>query len=113
MTLTEALKRIKTNWSKLPHEIKDGSEAVWIADYNAGSYEVDEEWIGMKGDGSLIWAYASGCSCWDGTYNSKPIPTLKSFQFNVKEMSKDWKNAIIRFAEDFKFINLPKNERQD
>lgn len=45
----------------------EGVDAVWfyISD-TAGSYEVDEEWLGVTKSGQIAWAYASGCSCWDG-----------------------------------------------
>lgn len=98
-TINGALKRIKDMWSELPHETREGHEAVWIATSDkADSYEVDEEWIGMKGDGSLVWAYASGCSCWDGDYDTDIIKDIKVFEFTHKEMAEGWKDAIIAFA---------------
>lgn len=100
MTIEKALKKIQKNWASYPHDIKDNQEAVWIAkDDIAGSYEVDEEWIGMKGDGSLVWAYASGCSCWDGTYESQNEKTVKAFRLNHNIAPEKWEEAIIKFAE--------------
>ena len=104
MTLKEAIKKIVKNWDKYPHEIKDGSEAVWIAKSDiAGSYEVDEEWIGIKGNGSLIWAYASGCSCWGGEYETKIEKTVKAFPLNHKWSAKEWEEKIIAFAKKGEF----------
>lgn len=100
MNYTQALQKIKENWSSYPHDIKDGHEAVWIAKSDiAGSYEVDEEWIGMKGNGSLVWAYASGCSCWGGEYDTKIGKSLKAFTLNHKRTSEEWRKKIIMFAE--------------
>lgn len=100
LTYKQALAKIEKNWSKLPHDIKNGHEAVWIANSDiAGSYEVDEEWIGMKGDGTLIWAYASGCSCWSGDYDTAVEKTIKSFKLNHKWTPDEWEEKIIKFAE--------------
>ena len=107
MTYLGAIRKIKKDWGKYPHEIKDKNEAVWIVSSdNSESYEVDEEWIGMKGDGTLVWAYASACSCWDGDYESKPVSTIKSFEFNHKEMEAGWKKAIIKFAETSECVKI-------
>lgn len=101
MTLNEALQHIQDNWAKYPHETKENHEAVWIAKSDiAGSYEVDEEWIGMKGDGSLIWAYASGCSCWYGDYDVAVDKTIKAFKLVHDVPPENWEKAIIAFAED-------------
>lgn len=100
MTIDTALEKIKENWASYPHDSKNGHEAVWIAkDDMADSYEVDEEWIGMKGDGSLVWAYASGCSCWDGDYESQNEKTVKAFKLNHQIAPEKWEEAIIKFAE--------------
>lgn len=68
----------------------------------SASYEADYEKIGMKGDGSLIWAYASGCSCWDGDYSVHEFHDPKeihTFEFNHEQVKKEWKEMIIQFAE--------------
>jgi hypothetical protein len=100
MTIGEALIKIKKDWASYPHDAKDGHEAVWIAkDDIAGDYEVDEEWVGMKGDGSLIWAYASGCSCWSGDYKTQNEKTVKAFKLNHNVAPEIWEEAIIKFAK--------------
>lgn len=100
MDIEKALKEIHDNWAKYPHDSKGGHEAVWIAKSDiAGSYEVDEEWLGMKGDGSLVWAYASGCSCWDGSYDTAVDKTIKAFQLVHNIPPENWEKAIIEFAE--------------
>lgn len=100
MKIKQALEKIRENWGSYEHDNKGGHEAVWMAkDGIAGSYEVDEEWIGMKGDGSLVWAYASGCSCWDGDYESKVEKTVKAFLLRHDRPPEDWEAAIIKFAE--------------
>lgn len=107
MTYKQALDEIKRNWSKYDHDVKDNNEAVWIAKSDiADSYEVDEEWVGMKGDGTLIWAYASGCSCWDGEYETKPIKTLKTFSFTHNHLPEEWEKRIIEFAKTKKIQDL-------
>jgi len=100
MTFKEAVAKIKKNWNSHEHSVKDGNEAVWIAKSDiADEYEVDEEWIGIKGDGSFVWAYASGCSCWDGEYSTKVAKTIKSFNLVHKWLSKEWEEKIIKFAK--------------
>ena len=112
MTLKQAINKIVKNWSTYPHEIKDNQEAVWIAKADiAGSYEVDEEWIGIKGDGSFIWAYASGCSCWDGDYETKIEKTVKSFVFNHKWTPEEWEKQIIKFAENEVLQEFPQYDK--
>lgn len=100
MNIDEALKKIKENWASYPHDSKDGHKAVWIVkDDIAYPYEVDEEWIGMKGDGSLVWAYASYCSCWSGDYETQIGKTIKAFKLNHQVAPEKWEEAIIKFAE--------------
>lgn len=100
MNIKQALKFIKDNWAVLPHNTIEGNEAVWFVDDDKSeSYEVDYEKIGMKGDGTLIWAYASGCSCWDGDYQTKPIPDIKVFEFNHAGMSEEWQKQLLAFVE--------------
>jgi len=59
MTLSQALQNIRQHGKVLPHEIKERHEAVWIMMPPPDeASEVDEEWVGMWGDGYLVWAYA-------------------------------------------------------
>jgi hypothetical protein len=100
MELQQAIKKILDNWNNLHREVKDGHEAVWVAKSDiADSYEVDEEWIGVKGNGDLVWAYASGCSCWDGDYDTAVEKTVKVFNLNHKWSPEEWEEKIIKFAE--------------
>ena len=100
MKIKQALEKIKKNWAKYEHDIKGGHEAVWLAKSDiAGSYEVDEEWVGIKGDGSLVWAYASGCSCWDGNYDAEVVKSIKVMKLNHKWLPENWEEKIIKFAE--------------
>lgn len=103
MTTTQALKLVKKNWATLPHQTIEGHEGVWFVDHDISrSYEVDYEKIGMKGDGTLVWAYASGCSCWGGDYETKPIPDIKVFEFNHTGMSEEWQKQLLTFVEKYK-----------
>lgn len=99
--MNEDLEWVKENWSRLPHGVKGGHEAVWfVNDDIAGSYEVDEEWVGMKGDGTLVWAYASGCSCWDGEFNAGLIDKdVKAFEFNHKNMPEEFEKQLVDFVK--------------
>lgn len=105
MTLSKAIKAITAEWEVLRAAQKQNygtpkSEAVWIAQSNiAGSYEVDEEWIGIAKDGSIVWAYASGCSCWDGEYSEEHVKTLKEVTLTHSIPPEEWEKAIIAFAE--------------
>ncbi len=102
MKTGKALEFIKDNWEKLPKRTLEGVEAVWfVSDDIAGSYEVDEEHIGMKKDGNLVWAYASGCSCWSGDYETKPVDDIKVFEFNHGDLKDKWADELIKFVEKY------------
>lgn len=113
MTYEEALQEVKENWATYEHDIKGTHEAVWMAKSDiAGSYEVDEELIGMKADGTLVYAYASGCSCWDGKYECTcHAEGIKVMKFDHKHGIEEWEKAIIKFAETGEIQELPKYDR--
>lgn len=105
MTIENALGFVKDNWEKLPKRKIENIEAVWfVSDDIADSYEVDEEHIGMKKDGSLVWAYASGCSCWEGDYDTKPVDDIKVFEFNHTDLKDKWASELIKFVEENKNV---------
>ena len=105
MKLEDAIKKIVSSYNELLKSQHLGSkpriEAVWCGKSDtAGSYEVDEEWIGVRLDGSIAWAYASGCSCWDGDFEEERFASMKEVILNHKQhLPEDWERAIIRFAE--------------
>lgn len=103
MTYEQALTKIQENWGKLPHETIEGHEAVWIIDSDmSGSCGVDYEKVGMKENGTLVWAYASGCSCWSGDYEVHEFHEPKeihAFVFNHEQVKTSWQDMIIKFAE--------------
>ena len=108
MKLKQAIKKIVKDWEVLQKaQLKDWSHisylktpAVWVANSDtADSYEVDEEWIGISPQGNIVWAYASGCSCWDGDYTEDTKPTVKEFTLNHGHTPEDWEKMIIKFAE--------------
>lgn len=119
MTLKQAIKKIVKNWEEIKkNQGKDyswgcpKSIAVWIGKSDiADSYEVDEEWIGISPQGNIVWAYASGCSCWDGDYDEDTKPTVKEFTLEHKNTPEEWEQAIIRFADNFEMQDLTKNKR--
>ena len=106
MNLEDAIKKIVSNYNELLKNQEVGFsrpkiEAVWCGKSDtAGSYEVDEEWIGVRLDGSIAWAYASGCSCWDGDFEEERFASMKEVILNHKQhLPEDWERAIIKFAE--------------
>ena len=102
MNIEEAIAKVVEKYTTLEESEKDGLKAVWVHETDhAGSYEVDEEWIGVTKTGSIAWAYASGCSCWDGSYEThEHTPdTLKAFTFNHEDMKAEWEKKIIEYAE--------------
>lgn len=114
MTTTQALEWVKSNWQELPHNHLDYDKetpmAVWfVTDDMADSYEVDEEHIGMKEDGTLVWAYASGCSCWDGDYSIKDIgcdtESVKVFEFDHENMPEKFDKQLLEFVDKYKTLN--------
>ena len=106
MNLEDAIKKIVSHYNELLKNQEAGYstpkiEAVWCGKSDtAGSYEVDEEWIGVRLDGSIAWAYASSCSCWDGNFEEERFASIKEVILSHKQhLPEDWGKAIIRFAE--------------
>jgi hypothetical protein len=99
MTLSQALQTIRKHWKVLPHERKESHEAVWMRIPPTDELsEVEEEWVGMRSDGSLVWAYASGYASREGNPETASLKEVKVWQFDRKDMPKQWKAAIITFA---------------
>lgn len=107
MNIQEAINILKRKYKDLESELgygygKDEVKAIWfyVSD-KADSYEVNEEHVGMKEDGTFVWAYASGCSCWSGDYNTKQCDykSLKVMEFEHEETPKEWEDALIKLAE--------------
>ena len=111
--IEENLKYIKDNWDdlqpkRLKFEIDDEVQnqipmAVWFAciDKEEG-YGVDEEHIGMKKSGELIWLYVSGCSCNFPTLKTNVIEcntkTIKVFEFQYTDMQETWATQLNDFV---------------
>lgn len=56
------------------------ADAKLIASFDiAGDYEVDEGTVHLLADGRIYYRYASGCSCWDGNYNSEAYDDFGEF----------------------------------
>jgi hypothetical protein len=101
MTFSQALQKIRKHWRVLPHECKASHEAVWIRiPPTDEASEGEEEWIGMQGDGSLVWAYASGYASSDGNPETASRQEVQVWQFDRKDMPKPWKAAMITFAQN-------------
>ena len=98
MTLFHALHTIRKRWKVLPHERKASHEAVWIRMPPEDAAEVYEEWVGMRGDGSLVWAYTSGYGYGEGTQAMEPLHEVTVLQCDRKDMPQRWKDALITFA---------------
>lgn len=118
MTLKQAIKEITNNWEALYAVQLKGvyshpkSVAVWVASSDlADSYEVDEEWIGITPQGNIAWAYASGCSCWDGDYVEDHKTTVKELTLTHQHTPEDWEKAIVAFAETKIKQELPRYDR--
>jgi hypothetical protein len=118
MTLEEAIKSIVKDWDALREKQKGvigcygipKIEAVWCAKSDtAGSYEVNEEWIGITEGGRIAWAYASGCSCWDGNYDENRFASLKEVVLTHADQAPEkWEKAIIKFAENGLLVDMQK-----
>src|SRR2546425_5150337 len=80
MTLAQALQTIRKHWRVLPHASKDSHEAVWIRIPPEDAAEVYEEWVGMRGDGSLVWAYTSGYGYRNGTQSTEHLQEVTVLQ---------------------------------
>ena len=121
MSTKKAIEYIVQNWENLREEQKTSlvysfpkSDAVWVASSDlADSYEVDEEWIGISPQGNIVWAYASGCSCWDGDYTEETKPTLKELTLEHKHTPEEWEKAIVAFAKTKVMQKLPRYNRYE
>lgn len=108
--IEEYIKKIVENFDKLLEENKNvygysrpDIEAVWFyRTDHADSYEVDEEWLGVTRDGQIAWAYASGCSCWDGDFDEERCETvtMKEFVFKHEDMKAEWQEELKKFVEE-------------
>jgi hypothetical protein len=117
MNIIEAIKKIQEKWYDIPTSRQGNDttspyrsmlygtdiEAVWLGvSDKCESYDVDEEWVGVRQDGEITWAYASGCSCWDGSYRIDGhchVKDVKTATMNHPEnMAVDWAAKIIEFA---------------
>ena len=99
MTFSQAMQTVHKHWKVLPHEHKESHEAVWIRIPPEDAAEVYEEWVGMQGDGSLVWAYTSGYDYRDGTQVTEQLHEVTVLQFERKDMPQRWKEALTTFAE--------------
>lgn len=113
MTIKQAIKKIVKEWGVLKEKQGASSSApkmiaVWCGKSDtAGSYEVDEEWIGVTPQGGIAWAYASGCSCWGGEFNEERFESMKEVTLvHTQNTPKKWEEAIIAFAETGKIQEL-------
>lgn len=113
MTTKQAIKFITANWDELRKKQNLGYstpkiEAVWCGKSDtAGSYEVDEEWIGITEGGRIAWAYASGCSCWGGDFSEDRFASMKEVSLNHDHNTpEDWEKAIIKFAETQQIVDM-------
>jgi hypothetical protein len=73
----------------------------------ADAAEVDEAWVGMRGDGSLVWAYTSGFGYGDGTQETARRNEVRVLQFERKDMPQRWKDALITFADTVQPVSRP------
>ena len=108
MTILQAIKKIQKDFDELlakqnsTYNTQPAKEAIWFhTTDHADSYEVDEEWLGITATGKIAWAYASGCSCWDGDFTESLCETkdLKEFEFEHEDMKAEWQEKLIEFAE--------------
>lgn len=116
MTFKQAIKKIVKEWEILKDKQDAGYStpktiAVWCGKSDtAGSYEVDEEWVGVTPQGRIAWAYASGCSSWDGDFSEERFESMKEVVLNhTQHTPEDWEKAIIAFAETGVVQDLTKN----
>lgn len=114
MTLKQAIKKIFDDWENLYQKQKEGYSysglkntvvVVAVSD-TSEPYSVDQELIGISPQGNIYWAYASGCSCWDGDYTEETKPTIKEFKLVHEHTPEDWQAMIIKFAETKKIQTL-------
>lgn len=116
MTTEQAIESITSDWEALRKQQGDSSpqiEAVWCGRSDiAGSYEVDEEWIGVTEAGKIAWAYASGCSCWEGDFSEERFASMKEVTLNHDHNTpEEWEKAIVAFATDHKMVDMSKGQK--
>ena len=102
MTIEQAIKKITEKYDSLEVSKTSGLEAIWIhSSDHSEEYSIGEEKIGVTRSGQIAWAYASGCSCWEGDYDTHEHPpeTMKTFTFSHDDMKAEWEKKVIEFAE--------------
>lgn len=101
-------KTLKAKFDELAEKHKNTSVSrsfnepiVWFLNIDKSEpYEVNEEWYGIKKDGTFVWAYASGCSCWDGEYGTDSAPTIKAMSVALSdndEIAEAFKKFLVNF----------------
>jgi len=107
MTLAQALQTIRKHWRVLPHERKVSHEAVWIRIPPEDAAKVYEEWVGMRGDGSLVWAYTFGYGYGEGMHATENLHEVQAWQCDRRDMPQREKAALIMFADTVQPISRP------
>lgn len=104
----ELIKKQESSFFGLPKK----ESVIWVAVSDiADSYEVDEEWIGVDKEGGLHWAYASGCSCWEGEYKHEHVKDIKTLKLIHDHAPEEWLTAIDKFDASLEVVKLENSKR--
>jgi hypothetical protein len=98
MTLAQALSIIRKHWQALPHTSKAGHDAVWIR-LPPTDELVEEEWVGIESNGTVVWAYASGCAAAHRPQKTASDTEITVLQCDCKDIPQSWQAAIMQFVD--------------
>ena len=98
MTLAQALHLIRKHWQALPHTSKAGHDAVWIR-LPPTDELVEEEWVGIESNGTVVWAYASGCAAAHRPQETASDTEITVLQCDRKDIPQSWQAAIMQLAD--------------
>ncbi len=87
------------NDEQSPTDVLEGARLVCGYDV-AEPYSVDEGALYLLTDGTYLFEYASGCSCWDGEYSFENYATFEDFVHNC------WMHHGSDFEFEADFIHL-------
>lgn len=76
----------KSEWETTVNDYR----VIWLLDQEDGTvpedeYDTSQERFGITREGSILWGFSSGCSCWDGWEPDDYKETISYKEFIVKD----------------------------
>jgi hypothetical protein len=106
--LENLIEWLTRNYKNLPKSNIDGEEIVIFAtgnfddEYGYGSSDLDS--FGINKDGKIVYAFASGCSCYCGAGVEDGVEVTEKL-FTLKGVNEDLAEDIIKQIKQFEVEN--------